>query len=209
MGLKEVIRSMVMKALNIEPAQDNTISIKEPLSHAGTVLRNRIWYRGDPSELDQFFKQTGTDDVGKSRFWAAVPSADASIRKFHSGLPGEMVDKLADIVISDLDNIELSEQDLWDEIAKENKFNDELLGDAIKDTLIEGDGAFKFSVDEEISEYPIIEFYSGSDVDYTSKRGRLQEVIFYAYYTHDKETYRLDEIYGKGFIDYKLYDKKQ
>ncbi|CAK7069971.1 hypothetical protein [Tissierella sp.] len=207
MGLKEVIRSMVMKALNIEPAQDNTISIKESLSHAGTVLRNRIWYRGDPSELDQFFKKMATDDVGKSRFWAAVPSADSSIRKFHSGLPGEMVDKLADIVIADLDNIGLSEQDLWDEIAKENKFNDELLGDAIKDTLIEGDGAFKFSVDEEISEYPIIEFYSGSDVDYTSKRGRLQEVIFYAYYAHDKETYRLEEIYGKGFIDYKLYDK--
>ncbi|WP_352420743.1 capsid protein [Proteiniborus sp.] len=208
MGLKEVIKNMVMKALNIVPATDNSISIKEPLSHAGTVLRNRIWYRGDPSELDQFFKQTAQDEVGKSRFWAAVPSADSSIRKFHSGLPGEIVDKLADIVISDLDSIELkADQDLWDEIAKDNKFNDDLLGDAIKDTLIEGDGAFKLSVDEEISKYPIIEFYSGSDIEYTYKRGKLQEVIFYAYYTHDKETYRLEEIYGKGFIDYKLYDK--
>lgn len=197
-----------MKALNIVPAEDNTISIKEPLSHAGNVLRNRIWYRGDPSELDQFFKQTAQDNVGKSRFWAAVPSADSSIRKFHSGLPGEIVDKLADIVISDLDSIELKvDQDLWDEIAKDNKFNDDLLGDSIKDTLIEGDGAFKLSVDEEISGYPIIEFYAGSDIEFTYKRGRLQEVIFYAYYTHNKETYRLEEIYGKGFIDYKLYDK--
>ena len=110
---------MVARLLNIQPATDNSISIKEPLSHAGTVLRNRIWYRGDPSELDQFFKQTATDDVGKSRFWAAVPSADSSIRKFHSGLPGEIVDKLADIVIADLDSIELSEQDLWDEIAEQ------------------------------------------------------------------------------------------
>lgn len=208
MGLKEVIRNMVMKALNIEPATDNTISIKEPLSHAGTVLRNRIWYRGDPSELDQFFKQSGTDDVGKGRFWAAVPSADSSIRKFHSGLPGEIVDKLADIVIADLDNIDLKEQqDLWDEIASENKFNDELLGDAIKDTLVCGDGSFKLSVDTEVSEYPLIEFFSGSDVSYNYKRGRLQEVIFHAYYTHEKKTYRLDEIYGKGIIDYKLYDE--
>ncbi|MBS4534988.1 capsid protein [Clostridium sp. D2Q-14] len=207
MGLKEVIKNMVMKALNIVPATDNTISIREPLSHNMNVLRNRIWYRGDPSELDQFFKQIATDDVGKSRFWAAVPSTDSSIRKFHSGIPGEIVDKLADIVIADLDNIELLEQDLWDEIALDNKFSDELLADAIKDTLIEGDGAFKLSVDEEISKYPIIEFYSGSDVDYTYKRGRLQEIKFYAYYTHNKETYRLDEIYGKGSIDYKLYDK--
>ncbi|WP_312667434.1 hypothetical protein [Tissierella praeacuta] len=207
MGLKEVIKNMAMKLLNIQPATDNTISIKEPLSHAGTVLRNRIWYRGDPSELDQFFKQMATDDVGKSRFWAAVPSADSSIRKFHSGLPGEIVDKLADIVIADLDSIELSEQDLWDEISLDNKFSDEILGGAIKDTLICGDGAFKLSVDTEITEYPIIEFFSGSDVDYRYKRGRLQEIVFYAYYTHEKETYRLEEIYGKGYIDYKLYDK--
>lgn len=207
MGLKEVIKGMVAKLLNIVPATDNSISIKEPLSHAGTVLRNRIWYRGDPSELDQFFKQAAIDDVGKSRFWAAVPSADSSIRKFHSGLPGEIVDKLADIVIADLDSIELTEQDLWDEIALDNKFSDEILAGAIKDTLIDGDGTFKLSVDTEITKYPIIEFYSGSDVNYRYKRGRLQEVIFYAYYTHEKETYRLEEIYGKGYIDYKLYDK--
>lgn len=210
MGLKEVIKGMVARLLNIQPATDNSISIKEPLSHAGTVLRNRIWYRGDPSELDQFFKQTATDDVGRSRFWAAVPSADSSIRKFHSGLPGEIVDKLADIVISDLDSIDLDNEEnqgLWDEIAKDNKFSDKLLGKAIQKTLVDGDGALKLSVDTEITEYPIIEFFSGTDVDYRYKRGRLQEVVFYAYYTHEKETYRLEEIYGKGYIDYKLYDK--
>lgn len=207
MGVREVIRNMVMKMLNVVPAQDNTVSIKEPLSHNMNVLRHRLWYRGDPSELDQFFKQTGQDEVSKSRFWAAVPSADSSIRKFHSGLPGEIVDKLADIVIADLDSVELSEQELWDEIALDNRFSDDLLGDAIKDTLIEGDGAFKLSIDSMITKYPIIEFYSGSDVNYNYNRGRLQDVIFYAYYNHEKETYRLEEIYGKGSIKYKLYDK--
>ena len=81
-----------------------------------------------------------------------------------------------------------------------------MLSEAIKDTLIDGDGAFKLSVDTEISEYPILEFYSGSDVTYTYTRGRLQEVIFHFYHDYKKKTYRLDEIYGKGFIDYKLYD---
>ncbi len=210
MGLKEVIKGMVAKLFNIVPATDNSVSIKEPLSHAGTVLRNRIWYRGDPSELDQFFKQTATDDVGRSRFWAAVPSADSSIRKFHSGLPGEIVDKLVDIVIADLDSIDLDNEEnqtLWDEIALDNKYTDEILSGAIKDTLIDGDGVFKLSVDTEITEYPIIEFYSGSDIEYRYKRGRLQEIVFYAYYTHEKETYKLEEIYGKGYIDYILYNK--
>src|SRR5690606_21398994 len=175
MGLKEVIKNMIMKALNIIPAEDNQISIREPLSHNMNVLRNRIWYRGDPSELDQFFKQSAIDDVGRSRFWAAVPSTDSSIRKFHSGLPGEIVDRLTDIVVSDLDSITLENEEnqkLWDEIAKDNKFSDELLGEAIKNTLIDGDGAFKLSVDTEITEYPIIEFYSGTEVDYRYKRGR-------------------------------------
>ncbi len=208
MGLREVIKNMVMKALNIVPAEDNQIHIREPLSHAGNVLRNRIWYRGDPSELDQFFKQAAIDDVGRSRFWAAVPSQDSSIRKFHSGLPGEIVDKIADIVIADLDDIGLETEglkNLWDEISLDNKF-DKLLGESIKDTLIDGDGVFKLSVDTEITDKPIMEFISGSDVSYKYNRGRLQEVIFYAYYVHEKRTYRLDEIYGKGYIDYKLFD---
>jgi len=210
MGLKEVIRGMVVRLLNIQPAQDNQISIRETLSHAGTVLRNRIWYRGDPSELDQFFKQSAIDDVGRSRFWAAVPSTDSSIRKIHSGLPAQIIDKLVDIVVSDLDSITLKNEEnqkLWDEIVKDNNFSDELLGEAITNTLIDGDGAFKLSVDTEITEYPIIEFYSGTEVDYRYKRGRLQEIVFYAYYTYENETYRLEEIYGKGYIDYRLYDK--
>lgn len=215
MKAREVIRNMVMKMLNVVPAQDNTISIKEPLSHNMNVLRNRLWYRGDPSELDQFFKESGQDEVSKSRFWAAVPSADASIRKFHSGLPGEIADKLSDIVIADLDAVDLNgeseaetkEQALWDAIALDNKFSEDLLGDAVKDTLICGDGAFKLSIDTEISEYPLIEFYSGSDISYNYKRGRLQDITFNAYYNHDKETYRLEEVYGKGTIKYKLYDK--
>jgi len=210
MGLREVIISMAMKALNIIPASDNTITITEPLSYNMNVLKNRIWYRGDPSELDQFFKQSARDLVGKSRFWAAVPSADSSIRKFHSGLPGEIVDKLRDIIVADLDSIDLESEELtetWNEISKENRFQEELLGDAIIDTLVDGDGAFKISIDTDISEYPIIEFYSGSDVDYTLIRGRLQEVKFYQYYTHKKDTYKLEEIYGRGKIEYKLYGR--
>src|SRR5690606_20044152 len=147
MGLREVIKGMVAKLLNIQPAQDHQISIKEPLSHAGTVLRNRVWYRGDPSELDQFFKQAAIDDVGRSRFWAAVPSADSSIRKIHSGLPAQIVDKLTDIVVSDLDNITVNDkegQNIWDETAKDNKFS-ELLQQAIQKTLVDGDGVFKLS----------------------------------------------------------------
>lgn len=218
-----VIKSIVLGWLGINPAQSTNIQINEVLDHKGTVLKNRLWYRGDPSELDQFFKSIAQDAVTQARFWSAVPSADNRIRKLHSGLPGEIADKLSGIVASDLDSIEVNppeegaitdgvkgpvinpDQDRWDEITKDNKF-DKLIESAIKKTLVEGDGAFKVTIDTDISQYPIIEFVSGSEVEYIYQRGRLFEVLFPEYHTVDKKTYKRVEAYGQGYIKYYLYD---
>lgn len=203
------IRDMVMKLLKIQPAINaGTITIREPLSYETNVLRNRLWYRGDPSELDQFFKQTAIDAVSRSRFWAAVPSADLSIRKIHSGLPAMIIDTLVALVIADLDGILLEteeQQNLWDKIAEDNKV-EKLIGEAVTDTLVAGDGAFKLTIDTEISEYPIIEFFSGEQLEYKLRRGRLQEIVFLSDYTVKDRTYRLEEIYGRGYVRYILYD---
>lgn len=200
-------KSMVMKMLRIQPAQDNkTIIIREPFSYQTSVLRNQLWYRGDPSELDQFYKQTANDSVSKSRFWAAVPSEDLSIRKIHSGLPAMIVERLSDIVIADLDGIELKTEEqtnLWADIAEDNDF-DELLGDSITEALVSGDGAFKITVDPKVTEYPIIEFYSGDQVEYKRERGRLQEVIFYTDYRFEDKDYRLEESYGFNYVRSRL-----
>lgn len=200
-------KNMVMKMLRIQPAQDNkTIIIQEPFSYQTSVLRNQLWYRGDPSELDQFYKQTASDSVSKSRFWAAVPSDDLTIRKIHSGLPAMIVERLSDIVIADLDGIELKTEeqtDTWNDIAKDNEF-DEMLGDSITEALVSGDGAFKVTVDPKVTEYPIIEFYSGDQVEYKRERGRLQEVLFFTDYRYKDKDYRLEEIYGIGYIRCRL-----
>ena len=119
-----------------------------------------------------------------------------------------IVDRLSDIVIADLDVIDLGTDELnsaWEEISKDNNFN-ELLGEAITESLITGDGAFKISMDTDITPYPIIEFFSGERVDYNYRRGRLYEILFYTEYPVGTKTYRLEETYGKGYITYKLYD---
>jgi hypothetical protein len=204
-------KNMIMKMLRINPAPDNRIiTITEPFSYQTNVLRNRLWYRGDPSELDQFYKQTASDSVSKSRFWAAVPSDDLAIRKIHSGLPAMIAERLSDIVVADLDGIELENKeqtDLWDEIAKDNDF-DELVGDSITEVLVTGDGAFKITLDTDVTEYPIIEFYSGDQVEYRRKRGRLQEVLFYTDYRYKDKDYRLEEIFGRGHIRYRLLNSE-
>lgn len=204
-----MLTKAAIKYLHVVPAQNHSITIKESLTYECNVLRNRTWYRGDPSELDQFFKQTLSDVVSKSRFWAAVPSDNLSIRKIHSGLPAMICDTLADIVVSDLDSIDLGSEELnniWNDISNDNDFTD-LLNTAIVETLVTGDGAFKLSMDTDITAYPIIEFFSGDRVAYNYKRGRLQEVIFYTEYQEGSKTYKLEETYGKGYINYRMLDE--
>lgn len=203
-------KKMVMKLLKIRPAQENRpITITEPFSFETSVLRSRLWYRGDPSELEQFYKQTANDNVSRSRFWAAVPSEDLMIRKIHSGLPAMIVESLSDIVIADLNAIELETEEQTDHFNGISEDNDlyELLGDSIIDALVAGDGAFKITIDEDVTEYPIIEFYSGERVEYVRKRNRLQEIIFKTDYTHEDKDFQLHEIYEKNKISFKLYDE--
>ena len=208
-GIKSMATKAVIRLLNLQPAQEKAVTIYEPLTFKGNVMKNRIWYRGDPSELDQFFKGTARDQVSKSRFWSSVPSTDLNVRKIHSGLPAMIADKLSDIVIADLDLIELenSEQnELWQDIGKDNSFN-ELLGESITETLTVGDGAYKITIDTDITPYPIIEFYSGENVEYVYKRNRLIEIKFYTEYSKENNTFTLIETFGKGYIKNELINK--
>jgi hypothetical protein len=205
-----MLTNAAIKLLNIQPAISKPVIIKEPLSFEGNVMKNRMWYRGDPSELDQFFKGTIVDQVSRSRFWAAVPSEKLNIRKMHSGLPAIIVETLADIVISDISNISIEDEEvlnLWEQIGKDNEF-EKLLKQSLIETLVTGDGAFKITIDTDITPYPILEFFSGEKVDYSVKRGRLQEVLFYTDYTVKNNNYRLVETFGKGYIRNKLIDSK-
>ncbi len=70
-----------------------------------------------------------------------------------------------------------------------------------------GDGAFKVSLDPDVSGLPIIEFYSGERVDYTRKRGRTTEIKFYSDQLLNGWNYRLEEVYGMGYVKYNLYDQ--
>ncbi|EGS9997848.1 capsid protein [Clostridium perfringens] len=205
---KSMLTKAAIKYLNVQPALTNPITIQEAYTYETNIIRNKLWYRGEPYELDQFFKNISSDPVNKARFWSAVPSEDLSIRKIHSGLPAMIADKLSDIVVADLDSIEVTgeaDNTLWEEIRKDNKFDD-MLGDIITTTLVSCDGAFKLSIDTEISKYPIIEFFDGDKVEYITQRGRLKEIKFYTFYTKNNRQYKLSETYGKGYINYNLYD---
>ncbi len=208
MRFMERVKNMVRSWLEIQPAPGRGITIQEPVSHETSVMRNKIWYRGDASEIDQLFKALGEDAVGRARFWAAAPNNE-SIRKAHSGLPGIMADTLASVVKADLDDLDFGDDAenaqtvrRWEEIAEENDFPD-LVGQAVVDTLVTGDGAFKVSLDPEISDSPILEFWPADRVRYQCRHGRICEICFLTP-MGDRRT--LEEIYRPGEVSYRLMD---
>ena len=199
--MAEKIKNGIQTWLRIQPAQISSIQLQEILNYEGNAIKNRIWYRGDSEELSQLYKQIPGD---RTRFWAAVPTKGMEIRKIHVGIPGVITDTLTDIVIADMNDFDLSDrQEEWEEIRKENKFKD-MLSEAITETLIVGDGAFKVSFDTTLSQYPIVEFYPGDKIDIIYNRGRVKEVIFKSVYHYNRQEYVLLETYGKGYINYTL-----
>ncbi len=206
MKIMERVKEMVRSWLEIQPAPGRGITIREPVSHETNVLRNRIWYRGDASEIDQLFHALGEDAVGRARFWAAAPEKE-HIRKAHSGLPGIMADTLAGVVKADLDDLDfdmnLQAADRWERIAEDNAFED-LVGQAIVDTLVTGDGAFKISFDLSISDAPILEFWPADQVKYVRRHGRVCEIHFLSPVGEKGRV--LTEIYYPGGVKYKLMD---
>ena len=178
--VNDKIKNVIRNWLEIQPSVGDTITIQETNTFEGNCFRNLLWYRGDASELHQYYTQTD-DLMGNAKFWAAQSTTGINIRKIHTGLPSMIVDMLADIIVDSFNKIEVKgnneAQTNWEEIAKENDFK-ETLKQAIIDVFVQCDGAFKISYDTDISKYPIIEFYSGQDVDYEYTRGRITGINF-------------------------------
>lgn len=195
---------MIRNWLNIQPAPEHNINIMEKTSFITDVIRAKLWYRGDAAELSQFFGQL---NLGTNSFWGSVPEHE-KVRKIHSGLPAIIADTLAYIVYSDMDDIAVEGEKgraAFEEISQNTDFT-ALVGKAIVDTLVEGDGAFKISVDEALSSTPIVEFIGADKAEYRYLRGVLSEVIFRSAHENGNRIYQLEEHYGRGYIESRLYD---
>lgn len=203
MSLMDKIRERARSFLRIEPVQGVSVNIQRLKDHDAYCFENDLWYRGEANELQQFYRQF-PDGVGNNSFWGAQSSKGMKMKKLHTGLPALTVDVLTDICTDDLYKIELSSrQDEWDKISEENDFK-QLISAAVRDTLIFGDGAFKLSADESVSEYPIIEFVPGNRVDFEYTRGRLTAVTFKSEIEKKSHLYELKERYSKDTITYSL-----
>lgn len=190
------LKNMLKSWLNIQEPQSRNFFLQGMLDFDATAIKNEIWYRGDPDELMQLYKQLGSSD---GAFWSSVPSTN-SVRKIHTGLPNLIVDILTDIVMQDMAEIESSKRQVEiEEIVKENDFKN-LISNMLNDVLVKGDGAIKISFDKSISEAPLLEFYRGDRVEFIYQRGKYIETVFRNYHIIKNTKYVHLERYGFGYI---------
>ena len=193
---------MLQNWLNIVPASNQYFTLTEVGTFETEVIKAKLWYRGDSNELSQFFQQV-QEYGSKTSFWESVPQYK-NIRKIHSGLPAIIADTLAYLVSSDLDTIDV-DSDFWEKIEEKIDFKN-LVNNAVVDTLVCGDGAFKISVDTDISPYPIVEFVGADNVEFEQSRGIITAVTFKTHYTVDNKHFVFNERYEKNKIISTLYD---
>lgn len=205
----ENVKSGVRSWLNIQPANGLQINITETFDFYGNAIKNKIWYRGDSGELSQLYMKIPT---ARQTFWGAVPTPGMEINKMHTGVPALIVDTLANVTVTGLNDFKFTnnvDADIWSKIDQEDCVK-KLISKAIKDTLSIGDGAFKVTFDESISQYPILEFYPGDEIEIKRNRGRIVEIVFKTQYEYKEKEYVLHEHYGYGYIKYRLmHDNKE
>ncbi len=202
-NIKRGIRSW----LQVQPAQPYAIQINEVLDFELSAIRNRIWYRGDGNELEQLYGQN-PEWTDKHKFWASKCTPGMEMRKIHTGLPALIVRTLVSIVLADMNDFDFDgnqkQKDVWEEIVKENKFPKKM-EKALKEILFIGDGAFKVTINTEVSNYPILEWYPGERIEIVRQYDRVKEIIFKTDYPVNGKRYVLNERYGKGYIKNELY----
>lgn len=201
----EKINERIRSSINIQKADTLMININASMDFESNAAKNRIWYRGDSLELSQLYEQLA-ERTSMYNFWASKSSPGMEMRKIHTGIPGIITDTLASVVLTDLNEIKFKnnqDKEHWAEIAKENHIA-KLLENSLKEALYIGDGAYKITFEAGESKYPIIEFYSGEQIDFTMKRGRIKEVIFRTPYYYKGQKYVLYETYGYGYIKNRL-----
>lgn len=204
--LNETIKHSIRSWLNIMPASPYAIQIDEIMDFELNAIRNRIWYSADGNKIEQMYRQM-PEYADKQKFWSSRCTPGMEMRKIHTGLPSLIVRVLNRIIIAGMEKFEfpnVQQEQLWNEIEEDNKFRKKF-EKSLKETLFIGDGAYKISVDTELSQYPILEWYPGERIEIVLNRERLKEIVFKQVYMEGKRQYVLNEHYGYGYIIPRLY----
>ena len=178
-----------------------------------------IWYVGDGDELLNYFTKSRIIEQAeepiysrnkRDYFWT-VSSEEEGVKRSHSGMPRAIVETLVNAIGSPnigSENPELDQR--ITEIVEENDLLTILNQEQTPMTLVTGHGAFKITIDPELSNKPIVTYYDARNVKFETKTRRIVKVKFYDYLTENNKAYCLVDCRyrenGNSIITYKLYE---
>lgn len=180
--------------------------LEEGISFKENLAENKVWSRGIPRELEDFYSIV--PELDKTSFWGASSHVE-NIRKIHVNLPQLIIKTLTDITVNDLNDIEITDneyKEIWNKIDNNNKFT-KSLNRVLKSVLIYGDGAFKISFKPDFMDVPVISFENAENIDFIVENGRIKETVFKKTYNLGEKKFYLMEFYGFGYIHYMLVDE--
>ena len=214
MNIKERIHYFIQNVLDrINKRSTRQIQIKESLTYNENVLKNRILYRGQPKELTQLFNSLG--DSFKNSFWGKTKNFKR-IQPLTFNLPKLATDKLAELVSDSYNSIKINNVELnkiWEDIEKDIDIKT-LINDITTDLCIDGQVGLYINFE---NGKPYFCYKSGDEIDITYRFNKFYSAkVFDVFYKDgiedENETkgirYILETKYGRGYVDYNLYDDK-
>ncbi len=222
MRISDWIKRKILSFTGVKPLTGNPNEEQFTLTgNSDDVIKNRlreyfVWYRGESDDLLDFFTGAEWSDFQKNPifnrnkkdyFWVAS-AKEKNIKRTHSGIPRAIVDTLINAVGEPEVSCE-AEKKILDEIMEENDMTSQITQKQMPYTLVGGWGAYKIDVDAEVSENPIISFYTADNVDFIYHKKRMIGIIFQDFYEYNDKKYVLFEtrstMGGNSYIMFDLF----
>lgn len=212
---------MLSNRLQFNPLKLTTkIKEEDITAFSDKIAEYKVWSSGDANKIREFYTNYG-DYEALHYFWRNAPRT--SLKK-HTGIPSLIASKMGYILFGNGINIEVVCYD-------ENGNPDEKKSDVVREEIITlysklemerklqlgasteswcGHVFYKLSIDNTLSNYPIMEVADITQGRVVKQRGIVKAIVFPKYYKEKDKNYRLDEIYsttdkGDACISYKLY----
>lgn len=174
------------------------------------MLEHKTWYRGNPSELEYFYKTHFEHLVyDPQQFYDVV---NTNIPRVHYPLPSAISNAFGTLLFNTKPTIRVNSGSQ----VRDDKYNKRLshmldvndflsmLQIAAQKQSYSGSVALKLNIDRNLADTPLFTTYAKEDFYIERKFGQIIYVVFFDYYGE----YRLESRYGIGYISYKLYKGK-
>lgn len=215
-GVDKAFNTYIQNALR---NQSTSNSVKYPQLNKYRMEEYRAWASSNSNNLLAFYKNniepTYNRPDDRNLFWQWV--GGINVPKVHYPAPEIIISHTKSILFSGDITIEpyhkeATENDLEymferiDKMKEDINFDDLLNNGSFYETY-SGTLAAKFVIEKEVHDKPIIQLYPREKVHIETKYGKVQTITFIDKYYKDTKEYTLNSIYGKGFIEYYLYDQ--